>query len=235
MTYNIHHGEGLDQKVDLERIVSLIQQEKADIVALQEVDKGTQRTSRRDFPAEMARLSGMTCVFSNNYSFQGGQYGNAILTRFEVLQVTNTHLRMLGTGEPRGLLQVLLRIDNREVVFMDTHLDAGRQDSERLASAEQITELLRQYERNPIIICGDFNDPPGSRTFRKLEPVLQDSWSLVGKGDGFTIPAERPNKRIDYIWVSKGAAIEPLRIWVPKSEASDHLPVVAELRFKSRP
>src|SRR6267143_4106500 len=84
MTYNIHHGEGLDGKVDLLRIADLIKHESADIVALQEVDKGVERTPRRDFPDELAALTGMTCVFSNNYSYQGGEYGNAVLTRFPV-------------------------------------------------------------------------------------------------------------------------------------------------------
>ena len=52
MTYNIHHGEGLDGKVDIQRIADLIKQERADVVALQEVDKGTERTARRDLGAE---------------------------------------------------------------------------------------------------------------------------------------------------------------------------------------
>src|SRR5688572_31668602 len=86
MTYNIHHGEGMDGKVDLERIAALIQNEQADIVALQEVDKGVERTARRDLGAELARLTGMQCVFSNNYHFQGGEYGNAVLTRFPIKQ-----------------------------------------------------------------------------------------------------------------------------------------------------
>jgi hypothetical protein len=68
MTYNIHHGEGLDGQVDLLRIAQLIQREGADIVALQEVDKGVARTARRDFPAELAALTGMACVFSNNFA-----------------------------------------------------------------------------------------------------------------------------------------------------------------------
>src|SRR5512136_2750485 len=84
MSYNIHHGEGLDGKVDLQRIAELIKRERADLVGLQEVDKGTARTGRRDFPAELAALTGMTCVFSNNYPYQGGEYGNALLTRFPV-------------------------------------------------------------------------------------------------------------------------------------------------------
>src|SRR5678810_85346 len=94
MTYNIHHGEGLDGKVDLLRIAELIKREGADIVALQEVDKGTQRTARRDFPEELAALTGMTAVFSNNFAFEGGEYGNAVLTRFPIKRWTNLHYHM---------------------------------------------------------------------------------------------------------------------------------------------
>ena len=100
MTYNIHHGEGLDGKVDLLRIAQLIQREGADIVALQEVDKGVARTARRDLPAELAELTGMACVFSNNFPYQGGEYGNAVLTRFPVRRVTNTRYQMLRAGDP---------------------------------------------------------------------------------------------------------------------------------------
>ena len=59
MTYNIHHGEGLDGRVDTARIAALIKQERADIVALQEVDKGVRRTALRDLTAELASLTGM--------------------------------------------------------------------------------------------------------------------------------------------------------------------------------
>jgi endonuclease/exonuclease/phosphatase family metal-dependent hydrolase len=62
MTYNIHHAEGLDGKIDLQRIADLIKQERADIVALQEVDRGMERTAKRDLPAEFAKLTGMSCV-----------------------------------------------------------------------------------------------------------------------------------------------------------------------------
>jgi len=101
MTYNIHHGEGLDGKVDLQRIADLIKREQADIVALQEVDKGVERTARRDCPGELAALTGMSCVFSNNYHYQGGEYGNAVLTRFPVKRWTNRHYEMLRPGEQR--------------------------------------------------------------------------------------------------------------------------------------
>jgi endonuclease/exonuclease/phosphatase family metal-dependent hydrolase len=231
MTYNIHHGEGLDRKVDLQRIADLIKREQADIVALQEVDKGVQRTGQRDCPAELAALTGMTCVFSNNYPFQGGEYGNAVLTRFPVQHWSNRHYKMLRPGEPRGLLQVVLDVHGRELVFLDTHLDPRGDDAERWFSSAELEEAIQPYRGQPMILCGDFNDIPDSRTCKKLAQEFTDTWVAAGAGDGFTIPAEKPRKRIDYIWTSKDPAIQALKVWVPESEASDHRPVVAEFKL----
>jgi len=232
MTYNIHHGEGLDGKVDLQRIADLIKREQADIVALQEVDKGVQRTAQRDFPAELAALTGMTCIFSNNYHFQGGEYGNAVLTRFPVKRWTNRHYKMLRPGEQRGLLQVVLGVHGRELVFMDTHIDYRADDTERLANADELFQAVQPFKGRPMILCGDFNDTPGSRTHQKIAQAFVDAWAAAGTGDGFTIPAQKPRKRIDYIWTSNDSLIEALRLWVPASEASDHLPVVGEFRLR---
>ena len=231
MTYNIHHGEGLDGKVDLQRIADLIKHEQADIVALQEVDKGAQRTARRDCPAELAALTGMSCVFSNNYHFQGGEYGNAVLTRFPIKRWTNQHYKMLRPGEQRGLLQVVLEVRGRELVSLDTHADARGDDTERLANVADLLEAIPPYQGRPMILCGDFNDTPDSQTCQKLSQQFTDTWKAAGEGDGFTIPAKKPRKRIDYIWTSKEPALEALKVWVPESEASDHRPVVAEFRL----
>lgn len=232
MTYNIHHGEGLDGKVDLLRIARLIKQEGADIVALQEVDKGVERTQRRDLPSELAALTGMTCVFSNNYHYQGGEYGNAVLTRFPVVRGTNRHYKMLRPGEQRGILQLVLKVHGREVLFMNTHIDYRADDSERWSNVGEIEELAKQYSGLPMILCGDFNDTPESRVCRRIGESFDDTWTLAGQGDGFTIPVKQPRKRIDYIWLSKDKTIEPLKAWVPYSEASDHLPVVGEFKFR---
>ena len=231
MTYNIHHGEGLDGKVDLERIATLIKEQRADIVGLQEVDKGVERTAKRDLPAELAKLTGMTCIFSNNYHHQGGEYGNAVLTRFPVKSWTNRHYKMLRPGEQRGILQLILDVHGRELVFMNTHIDYRPDDSERLSNVEEIRELLKTYAGKPVVLTGDFNDTPESRTCTRLAEMFTDSWAAAGQGDGFTIPVKQPRKRIDYIWLSKGAPLEAKSISVLQSEASDHLPVIAELRF----
>ena len=234
MSYNIHHGEGLDGKVDLQRIAELIKRERADLVGLQEVDKGTARTGRRDFPAELAALTGMTCVFSNNYHYQGGEYGNALLTRFPVQAWTNTHLARVSPGEQRGLLRAVVRVQGRrEIVFANTHLD-NVSEAERLRSAGQIEEVLRAYGARPLLLCGDLNTRPGSGTYEKIAGRLADAWKLAGEGEGNTIPAEAPRQRIDYVWIGQTNWLTPVRAWVPRSEASDHLPVVVEVKLQER-
>ncbi|MCZ7637177.1 MAG: endonuclease/exonuclease/phosphatase family protein [Verrucomicrobia bacterium] len=234
MTYNIHHGEGLDGRVDLERIAELIRAQQADIVALQEVDRGVQRTGRRDFPAELAALTGLTCVFSNNFAFQGGEYGNAVLTRFPVVRWTNTHLRMLRPAEQRGVLQLVLEVHGRELLFLNTHIDYRPDDAERLANVAQFREVLAQYPGLPAVFAGDFNDTPGSRTHHAMSEHWTDVWASAGAGDGFTIPSQAPNKRIDYLWIRKDAPLRAVHAWVPTSTASDHLPVVADFTWPRR-
>ncbi len=232
MTYNIHHGEGLDQKVDLLRIAQLIKEQGADIVALQEVDRNLPRTARRDFPEELAALTGMTVVFSNNYAFDGGEYGNAVLTKFPIKRWTNLHYKMLRPAEQRGILQLVLDVHGREVVFMNTHIDYRPDDAERWENVREIEDLKKKYGNRPIIMCGDFNAVPDSRVCRRLAESFDDAWVRAGTGDGFSVPAGSPKRRIDYIWISKGKALTPNKISVLQSEASDHLPVIAELELK---
>jgi endonuclease/exonuclease/phosphatase family metal-dependent hydrolase len=235
MTYNIHHGEGVDGRLDIERVAALIRDERADLVALQEVDKGVERTSRRDLPAELASLTGMTCLFRNNHAFQGGEYGNAILSRFPVKRWTNTLLRMLRPGEQRGVLQAVVDVGGRDLLFLATHIDYRPDDAERVANVEQFREVLAEYGNMPALFGGDFNDTPGSRAYAAMAELFDDVWVKAGDGVGFTIPSREPNKRIDFLWLRHGASLRPIRAWVPRSEASDHLPVVAEFAWTATP
>jgi endonuclease/exonuclease/phosphatase family metal-dependent hydrolase len=211
MTYNIHHGEGTDGKLDLERIADLIRRQKADVVALQEVDRGVERTGRRDLIAELATLTKMRYVFRKNIPYQGGEYGNAILSRFPVLEEANHHYKMLRPGEQRGLLRALLNVSGRKLLLLNTHIDYRPEDFERLSNVEEIAGILPGYGNVPVILCGDFNDVPNSRTHAKVKEIFVDSWEAVGTGEGPTYSSTRPEKRIDYVFVKKGANLKPLR------------------------
>lgn len=231
LTYNIHHGEGMDKKVDLKRIAALIKREKADIVALQEVDKGVQRTSRLDFPAELAQLTGMNVYFDRNIFYQGGEYGNAVLTKFPIKKKKNTHYTMLREGEQRGVIQLLLDVNGKELLFMNTHIDYRPDDAERLINVDELKQIVAEAEKTPVILCGDFNDHPGSLTHTRMKTFLSDTWELIGRGNGYSFSSEKPRARIDYIWITK-QTVEPLKMQTLKSRASDHRPVLGEFRLR---
>jgi endonuclease/exonuclease/phosphatase family metal-dependent hydrolase len=233
MSYNIHHGEGLDKKVDLERIAKVILDARADIVGLQEVDRGVERTQRRDLPAELAKLTGMRVHFENNFPYQGGEYGNAVLTHFPIKRARNTHYKMLRPGEQRGVLQLVLTVHGRDVLFLNTHIDYRPDDAERLLNVEELKAIVAAAteQKLPVILVGDFNALPDSRTIANVKTFLTDAWELAGTGPGFTIPVRKPARRIDYIFVSR-PGFTPLKMEVLSTEASDHLPIVAELTLE---
>jgi endonuclease/exonuclease/phosphatase family metal-dependent hydrolase len=230
LSYNIQHGRGIDGQIDLARIAAVINAERPDIVALQEVDKGVARTDRRDLPGELAALTGMLAYFDKNFDYQGGAYGNAVLTRLPVISARNIHLRMLRPGEQRGVIVMELAWQGRPLLFLNTHIDYRQDDAERLQNVAQFAEILAGHPDLPAVFCGDFNDRPGSRTHQQMRALLADTWEEVGDGDGFTFRADHPDRRIDYIWTSRGR-VTPLRAWIPSTEASDHRPLVAELRI----
>lgn len=232
LTWNIHHGEGTDGRVDLERIAGVIRRAEADLVAMQEVDQGVARTQRRDLPAELAALTGMTCVFSNNYHFQGGCYGNAVLSRLPILVWTNRHYRMVRPGEQRGLLQVTVAIGRQRLRFCSTHIDFRPDDIERFQNVTEIREVVEAEPGVPTVLAGDFNDQPDSRVHRAMAEFAPDAWELGGQGDGFTIPAGQPNRRIDYFFLSPPDRFRVLKIEVvDEPVASDHRPVWAEVQL----
>ncbi len=232
LTWNIHHGEGTDGRLDLERIAGVIRRAEADLVALQEVDQGVARTQRRDLPAELAALTGLTCVFSNNYHFQGGFYGNAVLSRLPILGWTNRHYRMVRPGEQRGLLQVTVAVGKQRLRFCATHIDYRPDDTERTQNVAEIREVVEAEPGVPTVLVGDFNDRPDSRVHRAMKEFAPDAWELGGHGDGFTIPAGQPNRRIDYFFLTPTDRFRVLKVEVvDEPVASDHRPVWAEVQL----
>jgi endonuclease/exonuclease/phosphatase family metal-dependent hydrolase len=229
MTYNIHHGAGADDRLDLDRVAEVIRRERPDIVALQEVDRGVTRSGRRDLLQELARLTGFEyAAFGKNIDHQGGDYGNGILSRYPILREVNTPLDQVEPGERRGVLQAVVDIRGREVAVLVTHFDV-RNAEERLLSARQVEEkLLPDYDGYPLLFAGDFNDVPDGAVYQRLTTRLSDAWK-AGDGPGYTIPVDAPSRRIDYVFHSPH--LTPVAAHVPRSDASDHLPLVVDLRF----
>jgi endonuclease/exonuclease/phosphatase family metal-dependent hydrolase len=231
MTYNIHVGVGMDKKLDLQRIADVINKERPDLVGLQEVDRGVERTQRKDEIVELAALTKMEYAFAHNLDYQGGQYGVAILSRFPIRNVDHRMYQNKREAERRGMIRVELKLDNKTVNFVTTHLDYQFQDG-RLFEAEQMLEFLRDI-KGPLIVVGDFNDEPVGTAYKLMLEKFDDTW-LTSKqiATGFSYPADKPIKRIDYIFVRRADRLKVKKTWVVETLASDHIPVVAELELK---
>lgn len=229
MSYNIQHGRGMDGVIDLERIARVIVEEQADVVALQEVDRFVERSGGRDLLRELSELTGLEHFsFGKNIDFQGGDYGNAVLSRHPITHVENTHLRQRSDGERRGVLQIRIDRRGREIAVLNTHLD-HRGNEERAYSIDQIQhEILPRYAAYPVVFAGDFNETPGGDVHARMTALLDDAWEQSGDGPGYTFPSDVPDRRIDYVFHSR--ELVPRRARVPQTPASDHLPVVVAFR-----
>ncbi len=236
LSYNIHHGAGVDGKLDLERIAGVINSVKPDLVSLQEVEKNTQRTGNVDQPAELAKLTGLTAVFEKNIDFAGGYYGNAVLSRFPIVEHKNHLLPRLDNGEQRGALVVKVEAgpDKQPLVFVATHLDHRRDDRERRQSAEMINKLASEWNA-PAILAGDLNAQPESEVLK----IFAQQWKRANREVMPTIPVDKPRGQIDYILVRSpgedGAAATRWRVLsfkvLDEAVASDHRAVFAELEL----
>src|SRR5215510_14707138 len=142
MTYNIHVGVGMDKKLDLPRIADVIKREHIDLVGLQEVDRGVERTQRIDEIAELARLTKMDYAFAFNLKYQGGQYGVAILSRKPILATDHRLYKNLREAERRGFIRTEVKIGGQLINFVTTHLDYQYEDG-RVFETEQLLEGLK--------------------------------------------------------------------------------------------
>ncbi len=231
MTYNIHVGVGMDKKLDLARIAEVINQQHPDLVGLQEVDRGVQRTQRIDEIVELAKLTRMDYAFAFNLKYQGGQYGVAILSRAPIRATEHRLYQNTREAERRGFIRAEVRIDGRALNFVTSHLDFQYEDG-RLFEAQQLLAALKDV-KGPLIVVGDFNDTPADGAYQLMRSMFDDSWSQSRGGDeGWSYPADKPAKRIDYIFTRESDRIRAKRAWIVETLASDHVPVVAELEIR---
>jgi endonuclease/exonuclease/phosphatase family metal-dependent hydrolase len=228
MSYNIHVGIGMDKKLDLARIAEVIRRARADIVGLQEVDRGVERTGRVDEIKELARLTGMDYAFAHNLDYQGGQYGVAVLSRYPILAIDHWRYANRRERERRGFIRVEVEVEGRRLNFVTTHLDYQFEDG-RLFETEQLLKALADV-RGPLVVAGDFNEEPrGGACEMMLKAGFKDAWTQDAAG--LTYPADQPTKRIDYVYHRGLGADVHASAAVTDTLASDHRPLVVSFRF----
>ena len=212
-TFNVHHCAGLDGRVDIERTAQVINALDADLVALQELDEGMERSGRVDQPAELERLIGMRMTFHPTLERGGGRYGIAIASRSGGGPFEYRPLRRVGDEEPRGYLVGPWN----GVTVLATHLSL-RPEPRDLQTAELIK--VARGIHGPVLLLGDLN-----QSLWRLRRVVRGRFS-VG-----LIPRRTMVRR----WWSQrdhivgGGGLRVAGRFVRRTSASDHLPLAAEV------
>ncbi|WP_425398845.1 endonuclease/exonuclease/phosphatase family protein [Aeoliella sp.] len=223
-TYNIRRGLGMDGKTDMKRTADAIRNLNADIVGLQEVDMNVGRSGLQNMMRELASRLQMHAAFAPFMPLDEGRYGIGLLSRYPIQQVRSVPLP--EGNEPRVALAVeVLLPDGSTLTVVNIHFDWVSDDSFRWKQATALRDSLNEYD-TPLLLIGDFNDRPGSRTLKMIQKNFREA-EKVGMNKA-TWPANAPEREIDFLFVDRkhdwnlqGAVV------AEESLASDHRPVVA--------
>lgn len=228
ITFNIHHAEGDDAKVDLDRIARVVLGAKPDIVCLQEVDRNLPRTGNLDFPALLGEKLKMRAIFDANYRFDNGEYGNATFSNLEAVSWQNHKLPGPAGLEPRGCLEVKFKVGDATLSVLNTHLGLKREERE-----EQAAAILAFLPAGHAVLAGDLNETPTGKPVLQLLTRLSDTFNAVATAPAKTFSTTVLNRRIDYVLASPGIRVRESRILndLEAATASDHLPYVTEIEI----
>jgi len=240
LVYNVHAGKDAGGKDNLQRVADVVREVDADVVLLQEVDKGARRSGGVDQPSEYAKRTGYHVAFGRSLDYDGGEYGIAMLSRWPIRRDSAIHLpvdppqeRSGGSHEARIAMSALIDAPFGELTLFNTHIDASGDDRWRLQEIRTIEQLAQSAIRagkKRVLFGGDFNSTPESAVQTQLRVNgFRDSWQRCGRGDGFSYPADTSRKRIDYLFLLAGVECTEAR--VVDTQASDHRPVLFTLRL----
>ena len=238
VTYNVRRCLGMDGHLSPERIARVIAGCRPDIVALQELDVGRARTSHIDQAREIAALLDMQFYFHPALKVFDELYGDAVMTALPSRLMKADGLPAVRGCEPRGAIWVRIDLDGRHLDIINTHL--GLTSLERRVQSQALLgpDWIGHPARLPhLILTGDFNCLPRSRTYRRLTAPLADAQLQHRLRAASTFPSGMPILRIDYIFISQQidvAGIGPVR--TPETRlASDHLPLQMDFSLHRPP
>jgi endonuclease/exonuclease/phosphatase family metal-dependent hydrolase len=217
-SYNVHRCIGRDTRCDPDRVADVIRELDADIVGLQEVGGDT------DQVAHLAARAGYHAIAGPTLLREDGHFGNALLTRRPTRAVRLVDLSVAGR-EPRGAIDADVEVAPGTCRVIVTHL--GLRGYERRRQVEMLlANVVEQATPELVVLLGDLNEWLGpARVLRRLRA----SFACAAVA---SFPTVRPMLALDRILVRPASAFVTLRAHdTPLSRwASDHLPVLAEVR-----
>jgi endonuclease/exonuclease/phosphatase family metal-dependent hydrolase len=244
MTYNIHHGVGMDRRYDLNRIAEVIRNNNPDVVALQEVERFRPRTKNDNQPSVLAKKLGMhysfapVCNFSNIDKSSRSRYGIAILSRYPITSREHFDISFGSANEPRGVLHARLNVNGIGLHVFCVHLGLRYRERnyqiERLLSEEIINHA--RYNGGPKILLGDFNNWWPVKSARYVHTHFHNACVVTGQKRLRTFGKFFNYLCLDYIFTSRDVSIRSCDVIRDgeASRASDHRPVVCTLQLPDK-
>jgi endonuclease/exonuclease/phosphatase family metal-dependent hydrolase len=222
----------MDRRVRPERILDVLREVDADIIALQEVLSVGGSFRHDDQCRFFAEELGMESAFGNTRWIKGGHYGNLLLTRFPIFASRNYDITA-PIREPRGVLRADLQLTTGILHIFNLHLGTGylerRHQARRLSRANILEPADR---RGPRIVLGDFNEWTRGAVSRLLQARFEAADVRVHLDRSRTYPGFLPVFHLDHIYFDPILRLERLMLFRNRTSmvASDHLPLVADFQ-----
>jgi endonuclease/exonuclease/phosphatase family metal-dependent hydrolase len=241
LTYNIHKAIGTDRKFDPRRIVTILARYDADVVLLQEVDRGVPRSGYLDLASYLARqVQYQYRAVGINVFLRRGKYGNATLSRHPFGRQRNIDLT-IGRRKRRGAQHTRVRVmsgrHERTVEIFNVHLslvaNLRRRQVERLLATHDVAHLAAD---TPCIVAGDMNDWAGLLKRRYFQPAGFHCATNRRPGSRWSIktyPSFAPSSGLDKVFYRGRLSLHRVhrsRLKLARV-ASDHLPVIADFEL----
>lgn len=234
VTYNIHRCRGMDRRVHPGRIVDVLQTIDADIVALQEVLSVESRNRHDDQARFIAEELGFHLAFGHTCWFQGGRYGNLVLTRYPI-RISRNYDLTARRREPRGCLRVDVQLEATTLHVFNLHLGTGFIERRRQARRLWDDGIFSYKEiQGPRIVLGDFNEWIRGSVSQLLNALFEGANIRRHLNRTRTYPGFLPILHLDHIYFDPVLRLEKLTLWRDRTAliASDHLPLVADFHVE---
>jgi len=229
-TYNIHRCRGLDGRTSPSRIADVIRGIDADVVALQEVvGAGPKGAGQAE---ELGALLGMGWVMAPTHRWRTSLFGNVVLSRLPIVHHAQYDLSW-KTCEPRCCQRVDLAVGDETLHLYNVHL--GTAILERRHQADRLGTIVTDRRiGQPKIVLGDFNEWMKGLATQILSQRLESIDLRTHLRRRRTYPGVFPVMHLDHIYYE--GTVEVVKLEMPRTRislmASDHLPLVAELRVR---
>jgi endonuclease/exonuclease/phosphatase family metal-dependent hydrolase len=228
-TYNIHRSRGMDRRTMPARVAQVIRELNADVIALQEViGAGPNGAGQAE---EIGAALGMGWVMTSVRHLRNHLFGNVVLSRFPIVHHSQYDLSW-RTCEPRACQRADLDVGGGTLPIYNVHL--GTAVLERRYQATRLAAFVHDKRvEGPKVILGDFNEWMRGLATNTLSSLFQSIDIFEHLKRRRTYPGIFPVLHLDHIYYEGHVEVRGMELVRSRTAlmASDHLPLVADLRI----